>query len=178
MSTLRSGGGASSCVEELVGTVSSVEEGSRRARLWTVCKVWSALACHCTTNQCTSFKKIAVITNVNAENAADAAHGKKYGYLRQNGCVNTSGHRSCGRASWPPISGLRRESDPEKEFVLEVCVPHSGASGPRNREHGKAVRDVCLVRNFCYRTHESEQPGITERAPYLPSCSSSRPCCR
>ena len=56
----------------------------------------------------TSFKKTDAMTSEIIPYTLVATHGRKYGYCFQNGLLKSSGHRSCGRESNPPASGLSR----------------------------------------------------------------------
>jgi len=56
----------------------------------------------------TSFKETDATTSEVIAYTLVAAHGRKYGYCFQNELLKSSGHRSCGRESNPPASGLCR----------------------------------------------------------------------
>ena len=52
-----------------------------------------------------------------AENAAETAQGRKYGYAIQKGWLKTRGHLSCGLDNCPPTIGLRSE----KTTCVKIC---------------------------------------------------------
>jgi hypothetical protein len=52
------------------------------------------------------LKKKMPITNAARQKPEVATHGRKYGYISQNGEPKKLGNLSCGRESDPPMKGL------------------------------------------------------------------------
>ena len=84
----------------------------------------------------TSSNNSPVTMKLNAQNAAENRHGRRYGYCSQNQFPNKVGNLSCGRESHPPARGLSNESEnctccpPKVTHPIVPPTPHTSGMSP------------------------------------------------